>query len=160
VAHALCARYSWVAYPFGFGSVGPSSLLAFSHPALSIIPKGPSAADLRLDSSDTNCSTANLRDASRASRGRDFRACNGASRSSPPPVAACGRFPRSQRCIQFPRISARVVLPTMTHRIRPCSSGRTPTLASVFLFRPVPIRKSVTVKPILPRWLSAPNVPL
>ena len=56
-----------------------------------------------------------------------------------------------QRCIQFPRISASVVLPTITHRIRPCSSGRTPTLASVLLFRPVPIRKRVTVKPILPR---------
>jgi integrase len=61
--------------------VGPSSVSLRSL-AASLIPKGPFATGHRRDSSGTNCSTANLRDASRVSRGRDFRACSGVSPSS------------------------------------------------------------------------------
>src|SRR5260370_7192955 len=62
--------------------------------------------------------------------------------------------------IQFNRISTSVLVPTITHRVRPCSSGRTPTFLSVSLFRPAPIKNSVTVRPSLPRWFSAPNAGL
>jgi len=53
--------------------------------------------------------------------------------------------------IQFRRTSDSVPAATMIHRAIPCRSGRRPTLLRVSLFSPVPIRNSVTVRPILPK---------
>src|SRR6266404_2258908 len=64
--------------------VGPSSLLACCCVGVSFIPKNPSAGGPRLDSNDTNCSTANLRDAAPTSPARDFHACSEVSPSSLP----------------------------------------------------------------------------
>src|SRR5580693_5237822 len=55
--------------------------------------------------------------------------------------------------IQLARIRASVAVPTIIQRVTPWRRGRIPTCFRVFLFRPVPIRNSVTVRPILPRWL-------
>src|SRR5271156_4610256 len=51
-----------------------------------------------------------------------------------------------------------VAVPTTIHKVRPCNRGRTPTFLSVSLFSPVPIKNSVAVRPILPRWLRAEKV--
>src|SRR5215469_937591 len=52
-------------------------------------------------------------------------------------------------------MSARVLVPTMVQRVSPWRSGRKPTRCVVFRLSPVPIRNSVTVRPLLPSWLRA-----
>jgi hypothetical protein len=53
-----------------------------------------------------------------------------------------------------------VPAPTITHSVSPWRSGRTPTSLKVSLLIPVPIKKSVTLRPILPSRLRIVNAEL